>query len=243
MYSEFVIEQCNPYYLDLGSLFAASVLPLENAEQILDMCAAPGGKSLVLASRMKDNAYLTCNERSQDRRNRLINVLNQSLTSSINNRITITASDGALICKKITKKFDSILLDAPCSSERHVFNAEKYLEQWTAARIKNLSFTQWSLLSSAFLLLNENGYLLYSTCALSPTENDGVIQKLIKKYDNCQIENIDIEKIKELLKNVKNIELLVPERTTYGYHILPDKSSGAGPMYFCLIKKTPICID
>jgi 16S rRNA C967 or C1407 C5-methylase (RsmB/RsmF family) len=219
-------------------------LPLENSLNILDMCAAPGGKSLILASRMFDDSSLVCNERSAERRNRLCTVVKESLPEEINSRIQITGNDGALICKKTDKKFDSILLDAPCSSERHVYNSPKHLEQWTASRVKNLSFTQWSLLSSAFLSLNDTGFILYSTCALAKDENDCVIQKLIKKYSKSE-ENFKIEICKidftEIYKNLPSqveIPELIIESTEFGYQILPDKNRGAGPLYFSLIKKS-----
>ena len=243
LYATFKFENCEPYYLDAASVFASSCLPLENSINILDMCAAPGGKSLILASRMSENSSLVCNERSAERRNRLCTVVKESLPPEIYEKIQITGNDGALICKKTDKKFDSILLDAPCSSERHVYNSPKHLEQWTASRVKNLSFTQWSLLSSAFLSLNGTGYILYSTCALAKDENDSVIQKLIKKYSKLQ-ENFKIEVCKidfsHVYKNIPScaqIPELIIETTEFGYQILPDKNRGAGPIYFCLIKK------
>jgi 16S rRNA C967 or C1407 C5-methylase (RsmB/RsmF family) len=244
LYATFKFENCEPYYLDAASVFASSCLPLENSLNILDMCAAPGGKSLILASRMFYDSSLVCNERSAERRNRLCTVVKESLPEEINSRIQITGNDGALICKKTDKKFDSILLDAPCSSERHVYNSPKHLEQWTASRVKNLSFTQWSLLSSAFLSLKDEGYILYSTCALAEEENDGVIKKLLKKYAKSSsdeykisIEQIDFENSLKNLPSCVQIPDLIIEKTEFGYQILPDKNRGAGPIYFSLIKK------
>ncbi len=221
------------YFLDSASVLAAYSLPLDNAKNILDMCAAPGGKSLVLANRMNEDASLLCNERSASRRNRLSNVLDEHLDESIRKRVHISSNDGALMCKKEQNHFDAILLDAPCSSERHVFLDKKYLGQWSSARIKNLSIAQWALLSSAFRLLKEGGYILYSTCALSNTENDEVIKKLLKKFENVSIDCIDVPLI---LKNNKH-NLPNAEKTEFGYHVLPDVENGAGPLYFSLIAK------
>ncbi len=243
-YATFKFENCEPYYLDAASVFASNCLPLKENSQILDMCAAPGGKSLILASKMDENSNLVCNERSAERRNRLCAVTKESLPEKINQKIQITGNDGSLICKKTDKKFDSILLDAPCSSERHVYNSPKHLEQWTPSRVKNLSFTQWSLLSSAFLSLKDEGYILYSTCALAEEENDGVIKKLLKKYAKSSsdeykisIEQIDFENSLKNLPSCVQIPDLIIEKTEFGYQILPDKNRGAGPIYFSLIKK------
>jgi len=226
----------DPYYLDAASVLAAYCLPLANAHSILDMCAAPGGKSLVLAHRMEKEAQLLCNERSAQRRNRLLHVLNDHLSEEIRKRVRVSAQDGSLMCKRETETFDCILLDAPCSSERHVLTGEKYLEQWTPARIKHLALSQWALLSSAFRLLKTNGSLLYATCALSPLENDKVIARLIKKINTAHIINIDMIKAK------KDCPYSLPdcEKTEYGFQVFPDIQEGAGPLYFSLLRKVDI---
>ncbi len=221
------------YFLDSASVLAAYALPLDNASNILDMCAAPGGKSLVLSHRMHSDAALLCNERSASRRNRLANVLDTHLPEDIRSRVKISSNDGALMCKKEHILFDAILLDAPCSSERHVFLDQKYLEQWSSARIKNLSIAQWSLLSSAYRMLKSGGFLLYSTCALSSLENDGVISKLLKKFETAKIQCIDFNAIQgECIYSLPEAE-----KTEHGHHVLPDNQNGAGPLYFCLIQK------
>ena len=122
LYATFKYEDWVPYYLDSASVFAANCLPLKENSENLDMCAAPGGKSLILASKMDENSSLVCNERSADRRNRLCSVIKESLPEKISKNIQITGNDGSLICKKTEKKFDSILLDAPCSSENPTFH-------------------------------------------------------------------------------------------------------------------------
>ena len=217
-----------PYYLDSASIYAAQCLPVDSATDILDLCAAPGGKTLVLASRMGPDAVLFSNERSAQRKHRLAVVVQECLPPQLSERVRVSCSDGATWCKRQTECFDSILLDAPCSSERHVFADPKYLEQWSLSRIKTVTTEQWALLSSAFRLLRRGGWLLYSTCALCPQENDQMIARLEKKFGN---EAFEIER--EMLPAT----MLKLEKTQYGYHILPDTSNGAGPIYFSLIKK------
>ncbi|MCR4939150.1 MAG: RsmB/NOP family class I SAM-dependent RNA methyltransferase [Treponemataceae bacterium] len=231
------------YFMDSASVLCAGCLPVKEAGSILDMCAAPGGKSLILARRMSASANLHANERSKDRYCRLSKVLKSFLTEDVSERITCSCADGSLLCKNMNNRnrYDSILLDAPCSSERHVFNDKKYLDQWTANRIKSLSMSQWALMSSAFLMVKNGGYILYSTCALAEEENDGIIHRLVKKYENASVLSIDIDDRKselvELIPGLSSSSLPDAERTEYGYRVLPDISDGAGPIYFCLIKK------
>ena len=235
-YAEWKAGGEKSYFLDSASVRAAVSLPLKNADDILDLCAAPGGKTLVLASNMSENASLLSNERSPERKNRLLNTVRDCLPSEIQERVSVICKDGAQLCLKNQEKFDSILLDAPCSSERHVLADEKYLSDWSPSRIKTLSMAQWALLSSAWRMLRPGGFLLYSTCALSPDENDSQIVKLLKKFSDVKILEPEIS-----LDYKKFTEKTLPEyeKTQFGAQILPDKAGGAGPLFFCLLQKKP----
>lgn len=227
------------YFLDSASVLAALCLPLENASDILDLCAAPGGKTLVLASRMSEDATLSSNERSPERKHRLATVVQTCLPPSISGRVKTSCSDGATWCTRQTECFDRILLDAPCSSERHVIADPKYLNTWSPSRIKTVTTEQWALLSSAYRLLSPQGILLYSTCALCPEENDGMIDRLYKKFNKEGDAFTLLEPAPELSQISDFTDITLPgfEKTKYGYMIMPDKQNGAGPIYFSIIKK------
>ncbi len=227
------------YFLDAASIIAASMLPVKNAQNIIDLCAAPGGKTITIASRMHEEAQLISNERSKERVIRLRKSVKDCLNEEIQKRVTVWCGDGALLCKTKPSSFDAVLLDAPCSSERHVLKDPKYLNDWSPSRIKTVTTEQWSLLSSAFRILKQNGFLLYSTCALAPQENDGMIQKLIKKFnkDNITVEIQEPFFDEDFLSKYTKIKLSDIEKTEFGFHIMPDKNNGAGPIYFSLIKK------
>ena len=227
------------YFLDSASVLAALCLPLKGAENILDLCAAPGGKTLVIASRMDKDAHLSSNERSADRKRRLATVVETCLPQEISERITVSCSDGATWCTRQRECFDRILLDAPCSSERHVIADPKYLNQWSLSRIKTVTMEQWALLSSAYRLLQQDGILLYSTCALCPQENDGMIERLYKKFnkDGNAFQLLQPSPDLSEIEAYGSISLPDFEKTKYGYMILPDKQKGAGPIYFSIIHK------
>lgn len=231
-------ENLEPYFMDAGSIFAAASLPLDEATTVLDLCAAPGGKTLVLSAFSATHAQILANELSMQRRERLLNVLKQSLPPELREKIRVTPYDGSLLYKKNLAYFDAILCDVPCSSERHVLSSTKHIREWTQGRIKNLSYTQSSLISSAFLMLKPGGSLLYATCALTASENDKVIEKLLKKNRDASVLDVDIEQIKNKISAQFKISFAIqPEKTEYGYHILPDTSNGAGPLYISLIQK------
>lgn len=228
------------YFLDSASVLAALSLPLENATDLLDLCAAPGGKTLVLASRMSAEAKLSSNERSPERKHRLSTVVQTCLPSEISERVITSCSDGATWCTRQNECFDRILLDAPCSSERHVIADPKYLNNWSPSRIKTVTTEQWALLSSAYRLLRTEGILLYSTCALCTQENDEMIERLYKKFnkDGTAFSLLEPEPhLEEISAFVQKLELPGFEKTKYGYMIMPDKQNGAGPIYFSIIRK------
>ena len=237
----FSVRGGKPYYLDQASIYAAQALPPLDEGSYLDMCAAPGGKTLVLASGMGQEAHIQANELSRSRRARLLAVLAEHLPLDISTRIEVTGYDAATLPRYRQACCDRILLDAPCSSERHVITDAKYLACWTPARVKMLAQRQWALLSAAFLLLKPGGFLVYATCALADAENDGVVQKLLKKYGKeAAVHNgaaaapyaADTETAAG-----NDTKLIASEKTLFGRRFLPDTCTGAGPLYFSLIEK------
>ncbi len=232
------------YFLDSASVLAALCLPLDGVCKLLDLCAAPGGKTLVLASRMSEEAKLSSNERSPERKHRLSTVVQNCLPPEISGRVKTSCSDGATWCTRQTEAFERILLDAPCSSERHVIADPKYLNNWSPSRIKTVTSEQWALLSSAYRLLCPQGILLYSTCALCPDENDGMIERLYKKFNKDGSAFSLLEAAPDLSEITAFTKITLPgfEKTKYGYMIMPDQQNGAGPIYFSIIKKEK-CIE
>ena len=215
-----------PYHLDSASVFAARTLRLPEGGEVLDACAAPGGKTLVLASEMGPNIRILANELSGERRRRLVDVLDRHLDADRRSRVVVSGFDAAAAGGRVSERgrFAAILLDAPCSSERHVLASPAALDAWTPARVRFLARRQWALLSAAFLLLAPGGSLVYATCALSPEENDGPVGRLIAKHGDAVM--LDCPDGAGLA-----------EATGYGVLFLPDRAWGAGPLYVARVRK------
>ncbi|MDR2133791.1 MAG: 16S rRNA methyltransferase [Treponema sp.] len=197
----------------------------ESGGLVLDACAAPGGKSLVIAAALPASLRLLSNEVSAARRRRLAEVLDRHLDGEKRGRVTVSGFDAAAQGRRKSEhgRFAAILLDAPCSSEAHVLKDPKALGAWTPARPRFLRGRQWALLSSAFLLLKPGGSLVYATCALDGAENDGVARRLPEKYGDDAI--LDPPGFSE------------GEATEFGRIILPDRDGGRGPMYVARFRK------
>ena len=219
----FYMASNTPYYMDEASIIAAQILPLKHGDIVLDMCSAPGGKALVLASRLKEDSSLICNDRSSSRRNRLHHVLDTHLEKNVRERISITSHDASKWALYEKDRYDAILLDAPCSSERHVVNNPLLLRQWSNTRPKRLAIQQFAMLCSALEAVKVGGYILYSTCSIQTIENEGVIDKLAKKRKG----RYSIEPLPDV----------IGEEVSYGKIILPDTQNNLGPLYICLIRR------
>ncbi len=218
-----------PYYMDKASILAASILPIKENNKVLDMCAAPGGKTLVLAMKLNGTGKLISNDRSAQRRTRLAKVINTCLSEKLRQNITITGHDSTTWSLYERNIYDCILLDAPCSSERHVLTDPLALSVWSPSRPKHLAIQQFAMLAAALDAVVDGGYILYSTCSINPIENELVIEKLSKKRKGL-FEEVSIEDIAPEVANVS-------EKCPYGRIILPDFYSSCGPLYFCLLKK------
>ena len=108
--------------MDGASILAAQALDPQPGDDILDLCAAPGGKSLMLAEKIAEAGTLVANDRSASRRGRLKRVLESYIPNPVRERIRVTGHDATKWCVFETEAYDRILLDAPCSSERHVLH-------------------------------------------------------------------------------------------------------------------------
>ncbi|HAZ11309.1 MAG: hypothetical protein A2X86_20475 [Bdellovibrionales bacterium GWA2_49_15] len=222
--STFGLELYPYYLLDHASAIAALLLNLTPETLYADFCAAPGGKSLVALFKQQGPVAALLNEPSQDRCRRLKSNLSLYLPSNLMKDVTLTSYDGRRFGLHRPDSFDTILLDVPCSSERHVLLDQNELAHWKPKRSKLLGELQFSLLCSAFSALKKNGQILYSTCALAPQENEKQIERLLKKRPG-QVEVISHPLLEKYF-----------EKRPYGYLALPDQQ-GMGPLFCCLLKK------
>lgn len=197
------------------SLYLAPMLP-ENP-RVIDLCAAPGGKSISLALRRKD-ALIKSGDISRTRIQEMIkNVERMGLTNIATYNI-----DPLEI--KTEGAYDAVILDAPCSGSGMIRKEIKMLEDYSEEKVARLLPVQEQLLEKAYHLLKKGGILAYSTCSLSVSEDEDQVQKLLKKHKDLELIPIDYEK------------RILPGKDKVGYHMVPGIYDGEG-IFFALIKK------
>ncbi|KAI1076835.1 S-adenosyl-L-methionine-dependent methyltransferase [Whalleya microplaca] len=254
--------------LDGASLLAVTVLGPKPGDKVLDLCAAPGGKSVALAQLLRPEGFddaspslaggcLHSNEVNNARNQRLDSNLRTYLPERLfkNGEVKVLKIDGtkanAVQMLRIGPGgYDKVLLDAPCSSERHVIHAHMKAKQtgraanemafWRSGQSKKAAKTQVALLLTALRAVRVGGNVLYATCSLSSEENDGAVERGIEQVHKERKTfgiNWDIAVRSSTLAN-KGLEQWA-ERTKYGWIVLPDHSEGGkwGPLFFALLEK------
>ena len=164
------------YLQSLSSMIPTLILSPQKDENILDMAAAPGGKTTQMLALSDNKAYITATEKNKIRAERL----KYNITKQNANRINVMVSDARNLDNFFS--FDKILLDAPCSGSGTLnINDEKQLSSFTEDLINRSSKFQSSLLEKAITLLKHNHEIVYSTCSILKAENENILQKFISK--------------------------------------------------------------
>lgn len=182
-----------PYYSgftypqDSSSAFAVDILDPKPGETVLDLTAAPGGKTTFIAQKMKNRGVLVANDMDSKR----LKALHSNLERlGVLNTVVFRSMPHKLV-EYYPETFDRILLDPSCSGEGLLVTRDGKPNFWSSKSIKRYSAEQYGLLKSAFKLLKPGGRLVYSTCSLNAVENDGVVQRLLSDYPEARIDELD----------------------------------------------------
>ena len=209
------------YYIqDSASMMVANNLPLNDNDLILDMCAAPGGKSIFLALKNK-NIQIVSNDLSYPR----ALVLSSNVEKIGLGNITVIQNDFNKNYTKFHKKFDSILLDAPCSGSAMFRKEIEMKNDWSYDKVLRCASIQKDLLNMAYFMLKEGGYLMYSTCSFSYEEDEEVVLNFLKDHED--IKTISIQNDPTFYHHKDLMDAV---------HLFPNKFKGEG-QFFVLLKK------
>lgn len=180
------------HFQSLSSTLPPFCLGPEKGDHILDMCAAPGGKTLQILAMVGEEGQVFGNDVDSTRIPRLHrNIASLVPPGAMRDRIQVRVADGRRLMiwdnvdevpiqqrdKTFSRPFDAILLDAPCSGEGIINLSEPTsYRHWSPASVTKCARIQRQLLDNAFHLVKPGGYILYSTCTLSPQENEAIVQ-------------------------------------------------------------------
>lgn len=186
-----VFHEAGAYYMqEPSAMAAAQVLNAAPGEKILDLCAAPGGKTTHIAGRMMGKGLLVTNEIVPKR----AKILSQNVE-----RMGIS---NAVVCNETPERlaeffphfFDKILVDAPCSGEGMFRKEDAAIDMWSPENVLMCAKRQLMILEQAAKMLKAGGVLVYSTCTFSPDENERVISEFLSSHSDFVIEESVQEK-------------------------------------------------
>ena len=209
------------YILDAASMLPPYVLASTHPRRILDLCAAPGGKTSLLSMMLGAEATILSNDISYSR----------ALETSSNverlglYNVAVTSVDFESVYPRYESYFDAILLDAPCSGSAMFRKDARLKDDWTYEKVLRLVPLQRRLLELAYSMLAPGGHLLYSTCSFSYEEDESVLLDFLKAHNDCHA-------------------LMIPEQEGFyhhpdlkeGVHLFPHRYAGEG-QFLCLIQK------
>ena len=235
----------NYFCLDAASLLPVLMLNLQKGDHLLDLCSGPGGKS-VAAMQTLNPGKIVCNDVDPSRLKKVKYAMNSYLLDKYNHQlgldlIQFSRRDGLTCPEVYADQFDKVLCDVPCYTDRHVlFDDDNNI--FKAHLIKDrvrMPELQSKLLASAIKCLKPGGEVVYSTCTLSPMQNDSVIALALKKiWEDTKIDVAIIDLSKSILPFKSFLNFSNNSRAIkYGQQILPKIGQNFGPMYFAKIKR------
>ena len=173
------LHEAGAYYLQEPSAMApVSALAPHPGERVLDLCAAPGGKSTQIAAALAGEGLLVCNEPVPSR----AKILSRNIERmGIPNARVVSAQPEALAARW-AGAFDAVLVDAPCSGEGMFRRHPETRAEWTAAAPAGCAERQRRILACAATMLRPGGRLVYSTCTLSPEENEETVRWFLREH-------------------------------------------------------------
>ncbi len=176
------------YYLqEPSAMLPACALKVNKGDTVLDVCAAPGGKSTKIASDLNDSGILIANDISPSRANALLKNIERF---GIKNAY-VTALDINNLINNYQCFFDKIIIDAPCSGEGMFRKDSAMIKNYKKKSKEEYTNIQKNIVDSAIKLLKPSGEMLYSTCTFDIKENEAIIDYLLSNNDNLEILPID----------------------------------------------------
>lgn len=166
------------YSQDPAAMFPATVANVQPGEKVLDLCAAPGGKSTQLAQDLANQGVLVANEISKQR----VKNLRENLEKWGVTNVTVTNENPDRLEKNFKEFFDVIVVDAPCSGEGMFRKDPDAIKYWSQDYVLTCQSRQEEILKSAVEMLAPGGRLVYSTCTFSPEEDEQIVEWLVDEY-------------------------------------------------------------
>jgi len=209
------------YVQEASSMFLEFMLEqlVSSEDIVLDLCAAPGGKTTLISEFLYSEGLLVSNEVVRQR----VFALSENVQKWGNGNVVVTHNEAKAFGKQLPNVFDCILVDAPCSGEGMFRKDEDAIREWSLSNVEMCANRQKDILKNVWDALKPGGYLIYSTCTFNAQENEKIVHWIA---DQLGADILEFDVPSEW--NIVNHDV--------GYHFYPHKTRGEG-LYMCALQK------
>lgn len=224
-------HEAGVYYIQEPSAMAVvTFLDPRPGDRVLDLCAAPGGKTTQIASALQGRGFLLTNEIHPAR----AKILSQNVERMGVRNGVVTNEESGRLAEYFPEYFDRIVVDAPCSGEGMFRKDEEAVREWSPGNVERCAVRQQEILYNAARMLKPGGRLVYSTCTFAPMENEMTIEAFIESHPEFSIEKT--EDYEGLSKGVKEWGNKTVEGIENTVRIWPQRTEGEGH-YIAVLRK------
>ena len=216
------------YVQEPSASSAVSLLEIEPGEYVLDLCAAPGGKSSQIASMLNNTGLIWSNEVVRNRAGVLLsNFERMGISHGV-----VSSCRPEVLCQRLEGCFDKVLADAPCSGEGMFRKDNDAVTQWSREHVIACANRQISILQSAARCVREGGILVYSTCTFSPEENEETAEKFLELCPD--FEPYDITELSGRKTRLSNAVRITPVEGGEGHFAVRFRRKGSSQRAGCV---------
>jgi NOL1/NOP2/sun family putative RNA methylase len=216
------------YVQEASSMFLEQALKqsvdLSKPLKVLDLCAAPGGKSTLIQSLISKESLLVSNELIKSR----VNVLSENITKWGADNVIVTNNDPQHF-QRLQNYFDVIVVDAPCSGSGLFRKDPEAIKEWSENNVEHCCHRQKRILADVFPALKEGGVLIYSTCSYSIEEDEAIGDWM---FEQLALGGLQLA----IDDNWKIVKTVSEKNKISGYRFYPDKLKGEG-FFICVLRK------
>lgn len=220
------------YIQEPGAMAPAECVEIEKGWKILDMCAAPGGKSTQLKNKLDEKGLLVSNEIIPSRCKILTGNIERL---GLKNCVT-TCMDTSRLAKTFPETFDLVMVDAPCSGEGMFRKDDTAIEEWSVQNVKMCAERQAEILENAVKCLKDGGYIIYATCTFSVEENEMTVDNFLATHPDFEIVPVR-KKVEENTSDGIFYDGCNCENIRFARRFYPHKSKGEGQFMAVLHNK------
>lgn len=211
------------YVQEPGAMMPAECVEIDPDWCVLDMCAAPGGKSTQLKNKLGEKGVLVSNEIIPSR----CKILTGNVERLGLKNVVTTCMDTKKLALNFPETFDLIMVDAPCSGEGMFRKEEIAIDEWSEENVKNCAVRQREILENAVQCLKNDGYIVYATCTFSLDENEKIVDEFLKNHPD-----FEIVKVPEIVEKSTCDGIKFPgcecENIHFTRRFYPHKNKGEG---------------